>query len=81
MILYKKRLKELFKASGLSYKQLAKELDLHWVTLIKLANAKDCGKYNISLKSLSTICAYFDIQPSEILESTPDKKMKKKGRK
>ena len=67
-MIYYKGLKKLFKSSGHSYKELQEILGIHWVTLNRLANAKHCGDYNISLKALDKICAYFKVKPGDILK-------------
>jgi DNA-binding Xre family transcriptional regulator len=66
-MIYYKGLKKLFEGSGYSYKQLGEILGIHWVTLNRLANAEDCEAYNISLKAIDKICAYFRVQPGDIL--------------
>ena len=67
-MIYYKTLKKLFEESGYTYNELQELIGVHAITLIRLANADHCNKYNISLKVLDKLCAFFKIQPGKLLE-------------
>lgn len=56
-----------FKESGKSYRTLAKEIGLAYVTIAKLANARTQSDYEITTYVIDRLCRYFKKQPSDFL--------------
>ncbi len=77
-MIYYKNLRKLFEGTGLTYRQLSHELGIHWITLNRMANSSDSETYNVSLRLIDKICAYFNVPLSDILEFGKEKKVGKK---
>lgn len=59
-----KRIKE----SGVSYRKLAEVIGLSYATIANLANAKNQDDYEVSSYALDKLCAYFKLQPADLLK-------------
>ena len=77
-MIYYKNLRKLFEGTGLTYRQLSHEMRIHWITLNRMANSTDSEAYNVSLRLIDKICAYFNVPLSDILEFSSSKKTNKK---
>lgn len=56
------------KESGVSYRKLAEAIGLSYATVANLANAKNQEDYEVSSYVLNKICAYFKLQPADLLK-------------
>lgn len=65
MIYY--NISKIFKKSGLSYRKLAEEIGVSYMTIVKLMKAKSCYDYDIGAKTLDKICSYFKCKPTDLL--------------
>lgn len=70
MIYYK--ISELLKSSGKSYRQLAKDTGISYVTISKLANAVTNEDYEVCTGILDKLCAYFKKQPGQLMTFLED---------
>jgi DNA-binding Xre family transcriptional regulator len=65
----------LLKERGLTAYQLAKETDLTEPRAYRLA-AEDGAFERLEHDAINELCAYFGVQPGELLEYVPEKRLK-----
>lgn len=66
MIYYK--IPQLFEKSGKSYRQLAGEIGLAYVTIAKIANARTAKDYDLGSRVIDKLCRYFKCKPEDVLQ-------------
>jgi DNA-binding Xre family transcriptional regulator len=66
----------LLKARGLTAYQLAKDTSLTEPRAYRLA-AEDGAFERLEHDAINELCAFFDVQPGDLLEWVPDKKRRK----
>lgn len=65
MIYYK--IGKMLKESGKSYRALAKESGLAYMTIVKLIQAKSQDDYDVGAYSIDKLCAFFKCKPEDLI--------------